>query len=119
MATSHDATGTNPVPQGALSGRCLVIIGGTQGLGWSAAQACLREGAQLVVVGLDPTPEVPQIEGAQDRLEVILADARETVVRSGTASFTPCTTSLEAVDEPGETDPYTPFLWKVGSKPWS
>jgi len=58
----------------------LVIIGGTQGLGWSAAQACLREGAQLVVVGLDPTPEVPQIEGTQDRLEVILADARETGV---------------------------------------
>ncbi len=80
MATSHDATGTNPAPHGALSGRCLVIIGGTQGLGWSAAQACLREGAQLVVVGLDPIPEVPQTEDVQDRLEVILADARETGV---------------------------------------
>ena len=77
MATSPDAIETRPVPQGALSGRCLVIIGGTQGLGWSAAQACLREGAQLVVVGLEPTPEFPQTETVQDRLEVILADARE------------------------------------------
>ena len=80
MATSHDATGTKSVPQGALSGRSLVIIGGTRGLGWSAAQACLREGARLVVVGLDPIPEVPQIKDVHDRLEVILADARETGV---------------------------------------
>lgn len=77
MATSPDAIETRPVSQGVLSGRCLVIIGGTQGLGWSAAQACLREGAQLVVVGREPTPEVPQTETVQKRLEVILADARE------------------------------------------
>jgi NAD(P)-dependent dehydrogenase (short-subunit alcohol dehydrogenase family) len=31
----------------------------------------------LVVVGLEPTPEFPQTETVQDRLEVILADARE------------------------------------------
>ncbi len=77
MATSPDAIETSRVPQGALQGRCLVIIGGTRGLGWSAAQACLREGARLVVVGREPTPEVPQTEEVQSRLEVILADARE------------------------------------------
>jgi NAD(P)-dependent dehydrogenase (short-subunit alcohol dehydrogenase family) len=31
----------------------------------------------LVVVGLDPIPEVPQIKDVHDRLEVILADARD------------------------------------------
>jgi hypothetical protein len=72
MATSPDAIETRPEPQGALSGRCLVIIGGTQGLGWSAAQACLREGAQLVVVGREPTPEVPQTETEQKRLESVM-----------------------------------------------
>ena len=34
-----------------LSGKCLVIIGGTTGLGLSAARAFAREGARVVVVG--------------------------------------------------------------------
>ncbi len=37
--------------QGALAGKRLVIIGGTTGMGFSAAQAFVREGAQVVVVG--------------------------------------------------------------------
>lgn len=38
---------------GELSGRVVVIIGGTAGLGLSAARACAVAGAQLVVVGRD------------------------------------------------------------------
>ena len=34
-----------------LSGKVLVVIGGTSGLGLSAARAFVREGARLVVVG--------------------------------------------------------------------
>ena len=77
MATSPDATGIDPSQAERLAGRCLVIIGGTQGLGASAARACLREGAKLVVVGLDPLPAgQPWLESG-DRLEVIVGDARE------------------------------------------
>jgi NAD(P)-dependent dehydrogenase (short-subunit alcohol dehydrogenase family) len=101
MATSPDAIETSRMPQGALRGRCLVIIGGTRGLGWSAALACLREGARLVVVGLEPTPGAPPTEEVQNRLEVILADARE------------------VADGSGATGHCTPFLWRVGSKPWN
>lgn len=35
----------------ALAGRVVIIMGGTTGLGLSAAQACVREGARVVVVG--------------------------------------------------------------------
>jgi NAD(P)-dependent dehydrogenase (short-subunit alcohol dehydrogenase family) len=38
----------------ALDGKVVVIIGGTTGLGFSAAKACLSAGAKVVVVGRDP-----------------------------------------------------------------
>ncbi|MFM1770400.1 MAG: hypothetical protein RJA22_2929 [Verrucomicrobiota bacterium] len=34
-----------------LAGKTIVIIGGTRGMGWSAAQACRQAGARVVVVG--------------------------------------------------------------------
>lgn len=37
-----------------LAGKVLVVIGGTSGLGLSAAKAFVREGARVVVVGRDP-----------------------------------------------------------------
>ncbi|MEN9547055.1 MAG: hypothetical protein RLZZ356_1787 [Verrucomicrobiota bacterium] len=77
MATSPGATATSPVSTGALLGRHLVIIGGTRGLGWSATQACLREGACVVAVGRDPIPASPSTDVPSDRLEVLQADARE------------------------------------------
>jgi NAD(P)-dependent dehydrogenase (short-subunit alcohol dehydrogenase family) len=49
--------------QGALSGRSVVIIGGTAGLGLSAAKACVVAGAQVVAVGRDPEG-VAQAEAA-------------------------------------------------------
>jgi NAD(P)-dependent dehydrogenase (short-subunit alcohol dehydrogenase family) len=38
----------------ALSGKVIVIVGGTTGLGLSASQACVDAGARVVVVGRDP-----------------------------------------------------------------
>ena len=37
-----------------LADKVIVIIGGTTGLGWSAAQACVRAGARVVVTGRNP-----------------------------------------------------------------
>ena len=37
----------------ALSGKVVVIIGGTSGIGLAAARACARAGAQIVCVGRD------------------------------------------------------------------
>ena len=36
-----------------LEGKSILIVGGTSGIGLSAARACLREGAHLTIVGLD------------------------------------------------------------------
>ena len=78
MATSPDASETEPTPGRLLDGRCLVIIGGTRGIGGSAARACLRQGARVVVVGREaPESEGWPWPGSEDRLEVIVADARE------------------------------------------
>lgn len=37
-----------------LKNKSIVIIGGTTGLGFSAAQAFVREGAKVIVVGRNP-----------------------------------------------------------------
>lgn len=47
-----------------LSNKTIVVIGGTTGLGLSAAQAFVREGANVVVVGRSPE----SVEKAQERL---------------------------------------------------
>lgn len=39
---------------GRLRDRCIVVVGGTSGLGLSAVRACVREGARVVAVGRDP-----------------------------------------------------------------
>ena len=43
--------GANEAPSMRLSQKSIVIIGGSGGLGFSAAQACVREGARVVIVG--------------------------------------------------------------------
>src|SRR5438270_557884 len=42
-----------PVGLMRLEGRSVLIVGGTTGMGLSAARACAREGARLTVVGRD------------------------------------------------------------------
>ena len=59
----------------SLEERAIVIVGGTTGLGLSAAQACARAGAQVVVCGrnADSAQEAEKILGSPHR--VFVADA--------------------------------------------
>ncbi len=63
--------------QPMLAGKCIVIIGGTSGIGLSASKAMIAEGAKLVVVGgLEETSvQASGILGSHAR--VITADARD------------------------------------------
>ena len=66
-----------------LRNKVIVIIGGTSGLGLSAAQACHAEGANLVLVGRDPQKS----QTASDQIKeavVLIGDAAdpETAVRA-------------------------------------
>ena len=59
---------------GMLAGKSIVIMGGTAGLGLSAALACAREGANLVLVGRDD----PAAEEARKKLSeahILVGDA--------------------------------------------
>jgi NAD(P)-dependent dehydrogenase (short-subunit alcohol dehydrogenase family) len=62
-----------------LEDRAIVIVGGTTGLGLSAAQACARAGAQVVVCGRNPdsAQEAEKILGSRHR--VLVADATKPV----------------------------------------
>jgi NAD(P)-dependent dehydrogenase (short-subunit alcohol dehydrogenase family) len=46
--------GPPPTPKLALQGKVVVIVGGTSGLGFSAARACVEAGGRVVVVGRNP-----------------------------------------------------------------
>lgn len=54
---------------GALQGKVIVIIGGTTGLGLSAAKACVAAGANVIVVGRNPksAKEACHALGAESR----------------------------------------------------
>ena len=41
------------MPVTALQNKIILIMGGTTGLGWSAAQACVRSGSRVLLVGRD------------------------------------------------------------------
>src|SRR5262249_55552090 len=60
-----------------LNNSVVVIIGGTAGLGLSAASACVRAGARVVALGIDDdnAPLAQQALGPQGR--VLVGDARE------------------------------------------
>ncbi|HET6248164.1 MAG TPA: SDR family oxidoreductase [Tepidisphaeraceae bacterium] len=58
-----------------LEGKSIVIMGGTAGLGESAAAACAREGARLILVGRDDPAAVAARNKFPDA-QVIAADAR-------------------------------------------
>lgn len=60
-----------------LTGKNLVIIGGTTGLGLSAAQAFLRNGAQVVVLGLEKESSIRAMEVLGRRAHVLTGDATE------------------------------------------
>jgi NAD(P)-dependent dehydrogenase (short-subunit alcohol dehydrogenase family) len=60
-----------------MHGSRIVIIGGTGGMGLSAAQACVRAGARVVVTGRDPShaDEAVRVLGTGSR--VLVSDATE------------------------------------------
>lgn len=60
-----------------LSGKNLLIIGGTTGLGWSAALASVAQGARVVVTGRNPDSCARAQEQLGDRGIVLSSDATE------------------------------------------
>jgi NAD(P)-dependent dehydrogenase (short-subunit alcohol dehydrogenase family) len=60
-----------------LDGQCIVIIGGTSGMGLSAAKACLREGARVLVTGPDRVSVVHANAELGDGANCLEADATE------------------------------------------
>ncbi|MEJ1238771.1 SDR family oxidoreductase [Chryseolinea sp. T2] len=69
-----------------LEAKSLVIIGGTSGIGLAAARAFIREGAQVIAVGLDD-------ESVSNARNVLPAEAR---VMKGNATLQQ--TAVEAID---------------------
>jgi len=60
-----------------LSGKSLVVIGGTSGLGLAAARACVREGARVVVVGRDADKAAAVAKELGESVRVLAADATD------------------------------------------
>jgi NAD(P)-dependent dehydrogenase (short-subunit alcohol dehydrogenase family) len=61
----------------ALAGKGIVVIGGTSGLGLSAAMACARAGASVVAVGRNPQTAAAAREAVGDAGCVLVGDATE------------------------------------------
>lgn len=87
---------TQPLPS-ALNGKRIVIIGGTSGLGLSAAQAFVNEGARVVIVGRNPETGQSALNSlGPTTAKLILGDAGDpkTTVRAIEA----CVESFGALD---------------------
>ncbi|MBI1841711.1 MAG: SDR family oxidoreductase [Verrucomicrobia bacterium] len=60
-----------------LADRVLVVMGGTTGLGLSAARAFVAEGARVVVVGRNPESAARAAEALGDGAQALVGDATE------------------------------------------
>jgi NAD(P)-dependent dehydrogenase (short-subunit alcohol dehydrogenase family) len=58
-----------------LTGKRLVIMGGTSGMGLSAAIACINEGAKVVVTGRNEETAAAVAKELKDHGKVVIADA--------------------------------------------
>ena len=65
------------MPDPRLHNKVVVIVGGTSGLGLSAAQACVAAGAAVVAVGRSPQECDAAAPVLGDRARLIAGDARE------------------------------------------
>ncbi len=65
-----------------LKGKVLVIVGGTSGLGISAARACVREGARVVLVGRSATRLKAALASLGPAASGITGDARKAATAS-------------------------------------
>ena len=66
--------------KGWLINKRIVIIGGTDGLGLSAALACIEEGASVIAVGNNPSREEAVNSQLKKKGTVITGDAREETI---------------------------------------
>src|SRR6266487_7039618 len=64
-------------PHSTLSGKVVVIIGGTTGLGLSAAKACVGTGAKVVAVGRNPDSVASAARALGSNASVFAADAAD------------------------------------------
>ncbi len=64
----------------ALAGKTVVIIGGTSGLGLSAARACVAAGASVVVVGRDKAKGEEAARSLGDKALCLVGDAADPTV---------------------------------------
>lgn len=62
---------------GLLENKCLVVVGGSSGMGLAAAAAFAREGAQLVVMGKDETSVARAKEELGPKVACLQADATQ------------------------------------------
>jgi NAD(P)-dependent dehydrogenase (short-subunit alcohol dehydrogenase family) len=60
-----------------LDGQVLIVVGGTSGIGASAAKACVEAGAQVVVVGRDETKAHALTDRLGESCRHLVADARD------------------------------------------
>jgi NAD(P)-dependent dehydrogenase (short-subunit alcohol dehydrogenase family) len=66
-----------PGMNGALQGRTIVVVGGTSGIGLSAARACCAAGANVVAVGRDDAAAGDAATVLGPRVPVLTGDAVE------------------------------------------
>jgi NAD(P)-dependent dehydrogenase (short-subunit alcohol dehydrogenase family) len=64
-------------PMSRLAGKVIVIVGGTTGLGLSAAKACANEGARLVLVGRNPESAEAAQQALGEKVFVMTGNAIE------------------------------------------
>src|SRR4051794_34069050 len=60
-----------------LRDKVIVIVGGTTGLGLSAARACVAAGARVVVVGRDPDEATAAVRDLGEAAQAVAADATD------------------------------------------
>src|SRR3954454_3381964 len=79
-----------------LSNKKIVVIGGTAGMGLSAAIACISEGAKVVVVGRNPQHSEDAKQKIKDNGIVITADATDENIAS--SAIESCVKNFGAFD---------------------
>ena len=62
---------------GSLAGKVFVIVGGTTGLGFSAARALVHNGARIVVVGRNPESAATATQSLGPSARAFIGDATE------------------------------------------
>ena len=79
-----------------LAGKRLVIIGGTAGLGLSAARACAAAGAKVVALGLASDESEPLDPGTQSSISILYEEATDP--GSATKAIEQCLTQFGGFD---------------------